>query len=243
MSPGWDAFGNPVWDRQRYGPAGDWPRVDRAHARKLAILYGGVVLGATWIIVALLAQYNEGFVLFGAFQDLGFLFWIVFTLLGLALVAALSWGSLALRDDEDTPAARARAGPILDPIKVGPGFNPLHAPTEERTTCARCARTLPPWRIPDGTCTVCAPFSVFLDPPKKANVELDARRNRMFILQGLGLALLALAFVSAVYLFPIVVAPQRPVLATIAFLVFSPLLFGLILVMYARSHAVPEPDN
>jgi uncharacterized membrane protein YqjE len=90
---------------------------------------------------------------------------------------------------------------------------------------------------------VCAPFSVFLDPPRKASVELERRRNHMFILQGLGLALLALAFVSAVYLFPIVLAPQRPVLATLGFLVFSPLLFGLILVMYARSHAVPEPDQ
>lgn len=228
-------------DRQRYAPPGDWPRVDRAHARKLAILYGGVVLGAVWVVVALLAQFQEGFILFGAFQDLGLLFWIAFTLLGLALVAALSWGSLSVREGEAMAAKRQE--PILDPIKVGPGFNPLHAPTGERTTCARCSRALPPWRIPEGTCTVCAPFSVFLDPPKKPSAELDARRNRMFILQGLGLALLALAFVSAVYLFPIVLAPQRPVMATLAFLVFSPLLFGLILVMYARSHAVPEPDQ
>lgn len=211
-----------------------------AKARKMVLLYGGVVLGATWVIVALLAQYNEDFVLFGAFRDLGFVFWIVFTVLGLALVAALSWGSLQMRDD-DAPV-HARGQPILDPIKVGPGFNPMHAPTEERTTCARCSRQLPPWRMPEGTCTVCAPFSVFLDRPKKASPELEARRNRLFILQGLGLALLALAFVSAVYLFPIVLAPQRPVLATLAFLVFSPLLFGLILVMYARSHAVPNAE-
>ena len=223
-------------------PPAKWRSVDPAKARKMTILYGGVVLGATWLIVALLAQYNEDFFLFGAFQDLGLAFWVVFTVLGLALVAALSWGSLSLSDEGTATPDRAAGQPILDPIKVGPGFNPLHSPTQERTTCARCTRMLPPWRIPEGTCTVCAPFSVFLDRPKKDSAELDARRNRMFILQGLGLALLALAFVSAVYLFPIVLAPQRPVLATLAFLVFSPLLFGLILVMYARSHAVPEPD-
>ena len=236
-----ETFARGVGNRQRYGPAGEWPSVDRAHARKLVILYGGVVLGAAWIIIALLAQFNEDFILFDTFRDLGLFFWIVFTLLGLGLVGALSWGSLTARE-EDLPLPEARSTPALDPVKAGPGFNPLHAPTDERTACARCNRTLPPWRMPEGTCTVCAPFSVFLDPPKKANPDLETRRNRLFILQGVGLALLALAFVSAVYMFPMVLAPQRPLMATLAFLVFSPLLFGLILVMYARSHAVPERE-
>ncbi len=69
---------------------------------------------------------------------------------------------------------------------------------------------------------------------------MEKRRTRLFLLQGIGFALLALAFVSAVYLFPIVLAPQRPVIATLGFLVFSPLLFGLILLMYARSQHTPE---
>jgi hypothetical protein len=226
-------------------PPREWRFVDRAHARKMVTLYAGVVLGAVWLIVALLAQYNEDFILFGAFHDLGFLFWIAFTVLGLALVATLSWASLAVTDDATTSAAQAvtRDEPALDPVKLAPAWNPMNAPTEDRTTCARCNRVLPIWRMAEGTCTVCAPFSVFLDPPRKPSAELDKRRNLLFVLQGLGLALLALAFVSAVYLFPIVLAPQRPVLATLGFLVFSPLLFGLILLMYAHTQAVPEPDE
>lgn len=218
-----------------------------SHVRKMLALYGGVLLGAAWLVVALLAQYKRDFVLFGAFQDLGVLFWVVFTALGVALVGALSWASLGDRDARvhATLAAERAQAPALDPVQRAHGFDPRRAPGQERTTCVRCSRTLPVWRIPEGTCTVCAPFSVFLDPPRKdrRDAELDRRRNRLFILQGLGLALLALAFVSAVYLFPIVLAPERPVLATIAFLVFSPLLFGLILLMYAHSQAVPEPDG
>lgn len=217
--------------------------MERTRARRMASLYGAVGLGAVWIIVALLAEYDEGFVLFGAFHDLGFLFWVVFTALGIALVGTLAWAFLA--DDDPVTAAVSASAPQagLDPVKFAPAWNPLTAPNEERTKCARCGRTLPIWRMPEGTCTVCAPFSVFLDPPRKASRELDRKRNTMFLLQGLGLALMALAFVSAVYLFPIVLAPQRPVVATLGFLVFSPLLFGLILVMYARSHAVREADD
>lgn len=207
-------------------------------------LYGGVVLGAVWLGVALLAQYNEQFILFGAFEDLGFLFWVVFTLLGLALVGTLSWAFLTWRDDEVTgPAKPTAATPALDPVKFGAGWDPLSAPTEERTKCARCSRLLPLWRMAEGTCTVCAPFSVFLDPPRKQDAGLDHRRNRLFILQGLGFALMALAFVSAVYLFPILLTPEGPVLATVGFLVFSPLLFGLILLAYAHSQAVPGRDD
>ena len=122
--------------------AGEVAPVDPAKARKMSLLYGGVVLGATWLIVALLAQYNEDFFLVGAFRDLGFVFWIVFTVLGLALVAALSWGSLSLSDGDAPQRGRGSGQPILDPIKVGTGFDPLHHPTEERTTCARCSRAL-----------------------------------------------------------------------------------------------------
>lgn len=204
-------------------------------------LYGGVILGAAWVAVALLAQYNEGFVLFGAFQDLGFLFWVVFTFLGLALVGTLSWAFLTFQDD-GIRKVPPQQEPELESVKSAPAWNPMHAPNEERTTCARCSRTLPIWRMPDGTCTVCAPFSVFLEPPRRSSQELEKRRNRLFILQGLGFALMALAFVSAVYLFPILLTPQGPVLATVGFLVFSPLLFGLILLMYAHSQHKPEPD-
>ena len=216
--------------------------MDLAPARRMMLLYGGVVLGAVWVIVALLAQYNEGFFLYGAFHDLGFLFWVVFTVLGLALVASLSWASIHARDDDLVPQAAQQPG--LDPVKLAPAWNPISAPTADRTHCARCGRTLPMWRMPEGTCTVCAPFSVFLDPPRqeRKNAEMEQRRTRLFVLQGLGLAMLALSFVSAVYLFPLVVAPQRPVLATLGFLVFSPLLFGLILVSYAYSQHVPDTD-
>jgi hypothetical protein len=222
------------------GPAGR--AMEMAPARRMMLLYAGVVLGAAWVIVALLAQYNEDFFLYGVFRDLGFLFWVVFTVLGLALVASLSWASIHARDDELVPQVGPAAS--LDPVKLAPAWNPMNAPSEERTKCARCGRTLPIWRMPEGTCTVCAPFSVFLDPPNQArkNAELEKRRTRLFVLQGLGLAMLALSFVSAVYLFPLVVAPQRPVLATLGFLVFSPLLFGLILVSYAYSQHVPDAD-
>jgi hypothetical protein len=201
-------------------------------------LYAAIVLGAAWIVLALVARADPGFILHGVFEDLGLLFWIAFTVLGLALVGTLSWVFLTAGEAIPEPA-KARIAP-LDPVKLAPAWNPADAPTGERTTCARCQRTLPPWRMPEGTCTVCAPFSVFLDPPKRYNAELERRRNRLFLLQGLGLALLALAFVSAVYLFPVVLAPERPVLATLAFLVFSPLLFGLVLLSYARSQAVQE---
>lgn len=228
------------------GRQGGRRRVD-AHVRKMLALYGGVLLGAAWLVVALLAQYKEGFVLFGAFQDLGVLFWVVFVALGLALVGTLAWASLGDRDARVQAILAAERGQVaaLDPVHRAPGFDPRLAPGQERTTCARCGRTLPVWRMPDGTCTVCAPFSVFLDPPRKgrANAELEARRNRLFILQGLGLGLLALAFASAVVVFPVLKGPERPILATIGFLVFSPLLFGFILLMYAHSEAVPEADT
>ena len=215
--------------------------MDLRAARKMMMLYAGVVLGVVWLTVALLARYNPDFVLYGAFSDLGWLFWIAFTALGIALVGTLSWAFLSGRDEDAilTAGAAAPATSAIDRVKLAPAWNPMDKATEERTTCLRCGRILPIWRMPDGTCTVCAPFSVFLDKPKQPNPELEKRRTRLFILQGLGFALLALAFVSAVYLFPIVLAPQRPVIATLGFLVFSPLLFGLILLMYAHSQHTP----
>ena len=208
------------------------------------MLAGAVVLGIVWVVVALLGQTVEGFVLYEAFHDLGIVFWVAFTVLGLALVATLSWAFLSGRDEASLLAPpETGAEPASDRVKLAPAWNPMDKPTEERTHCLRCGRTLPIWRMPDGTCTVCAPFSVFLDKPARPNPELERRRTRLFILQGLGFALLALAFVSAVYLFPIVLAPQRPVIATLGFLVFSPLLFGLTLLMYAHSqHAPAKPD-
>ena len=56
------------------GPPGRGRAMQKAQARRMMLLYAGVVLGAVWVIVALLAQYNPGFFLYGAFQDLGFLF-------------------------------------------------------------------------------------------------------------------------------------------------------------------------
>jgi hypothetical protein len=218
--------------------------VDLRDARKMMMLYAGVVLGVVWLVVALLARYNPGFFLYGAFRNLGYAFWMVFTGLGLALVATLSWAFLSGREEDAliAPAKSASSDPGGDRVKLAPAWNPIDAPTAERTHCVRCGRTLPIWRMPDGTCTVCAPFSVFLDKPRQPNPELERRRTRLFILQGLGFALLALAFVSAVYLFPIVLAPQRPVIATLGFLVFSPLLFGLILLMYAHSQHKPDAE-
>lgn len=206
------------------------------------MLAAAVALGIAWLVVALLGRTMEDFVLYRAFDDLGIVFWIAFTVLGLALVATLSWAFLSGGQEA---APQAAASPALEPardrVKLAAAWNPMDKPTEERTNCLRCGRTLPIWRMPEGTCTVCAPFSVFLDKPKQPNPELDKRRTRLFILQGLGFALMALAFVSAVYLFPIVVAPQRPVIATLGFLVFSPLLFGLILLVYAHSQHKPDP--
>lgn len=210
-------------------------------ARKMAMLSAGVLLGIVWLVVALLGRTMEGFVLYQAFDDLGLVFWIAFTVLGLALVATLSWAFLSGRDEASILAPPAPPEPGADRVKLAAAWNPMDRPTEERTHCLRCGRTLPIWRMPEGTCTVCAPFSVFLDKPRRPSQELERRRTHLFILQGLGFALLALAFVSAVYLFPIVLAPQRPVIATLGFLVFSPLLFGLILLMYAHSQHKPEP--
>jgi hypothetical protein len=217
--------------------------VDRARLRTALVLYGGVLLGVAWLVVALLARFQEGFVLYGPFRDLGLAFWLVFTGLGVVLVATLSWAALGARDPHAPTAGARAATPGLGPVPLAPGFNPIAAPTGERDACARCGRRLPPWRMPEGTCTVCAPFSVFLDKPRKPSPELEQRRTRLFLLQGLGLALLALAFVSAVYLFPIVLAPQRPVLATLGFLVFSPLAFGLVLLMYAHEQNKPAPSE
>ena len=206
------------------------------------MLAAAVALGIAWLVVALLGRTMEDFVLYRAFDDLGIVFWIAFTVLGLALVATLSWAFLSGGQEASPQAAASPAlEPARDRVKLAAAWTPMDKPTEERTNCLRCGRTLPIWRMPEGTCTVCAPFSVFLDKPKQPNPELDKRRTRLFILQGLGFALMALAFVSAVYLFPIVVAPQRPVIATLGFLVFSPLLFGLILLVYAHSQHKPDP--
>jgi hypothetical protein len=188
----------------------------------------------------LLGKTMAGFVLYEAFNDLGLVFWVAFTVIGLALVATLSWAFLSGRDEASIVAQPRAAEPASDRVKLTAAWNPMDRPTEERTNCVRCGRTLPIWRMPEGTCTVCAPFSVFLDKPRQPSPELEKRRTRLFILQGLGFALLALAFISAVYLFPIVLAPQRPVIATLGFLVFSPLLFGLILLVYAHSQHKPE---
>ena len=210
-------------------------------ARKIAMLASAVVLGIVWLVVALLSRTMEDFILYRAFDDLGLVFWIAFTIIGLALVGTLSWAFLSGRNEASILAQPAAPQePAGDRVKLAAAWNPMDRPTEERTHCLRCGRVLPIWRMPDGTCTVCAPFSVFLDKPKRPSPELEKRRTRLFILQGLGFALLALAFVSAVYLFPIVLAPQRPVIATLGFLVFSPLLFGLILLVYAHSQHKPE---
>jgi len=210
-------------------------RVDHRTRTRLT-LAGSVLLGTAWLVVALLAEFRPGFVLYHPVHALGVAFWSAFTILGVVLVAVLSWAAL------ETPFDMAKAAtapqPSVDaapPVKAGPGFDPREAPTGERTSCARCGRTLPPWRMPEGTCTVCAPYSVFLDKPRVASRELDKRRNTLFLLQGLGIALLALAFVAAVYLFPIVLEPERPALATLGFLVFSPLVFGLVLLFYAHN--------
>lgn len=216
-------------------------RAVQARARKTAMLAAAVALGIAWLVVALLGRTMEGFVLYRAFDDLGIVFWIAFTGLGLALVATLSWAFLSGGDESSVLAPPAPSPePGSDRVKLTAAWNPMDKPSEERTHCLRCGRTLPIWRMPEGTCTVCAPFSVFLDKPKQPSPELEKRRTRLFILQGLGFALLALAFVSAVYLFPIVLAPQRPVIATLGFLVFSPLLFGLILLVYAHSQHKPD---
>lgn len=217
-------------------------RVDRAQLRKALTLYGGVLLGGAWLVVALLAQYRPDFVLYRPFHELGFAFFVLFTLIGLALVSILSWAALSTEHILLAPAQEPPQPSMVEPVAKAQAWDPKSMPSGERTSCARCGRTLPPWRMPEGTCTVCAPYSVFLDKPRKASAELEKRRNRLFLLQGLGIALLALAFVSAVYLFPIVLAPQRPVLATLGFLVFSPLVFGLVLLMYAHNQHKPEAD-
>jgi hypothetical protein len=229
-------------DRQAYAPTREVRRVDRVQLRKSLTLYGGVLLGGAWLVVALLAQFRPDFVLYRPFHELGFAFFVGFTLIGLALVGILSWAALTADPILSSLPGPAPKPSAVEPVPRSQSWDPKVAPTGERTTCARCGRTLPLWRMPEGTCTVCAPYSVFLDKPRKPSVELEKRRNRLFLLQGLGIALLALAFVSAVYLFPIVLAPQRPVLATLGFLVFSPLLFGLTLLMYAHNQHAPEPD-
>ena len=207
--------------------------VQRARPGTALALYGGVLLGVVWLVVAFLARFQPGFVLYGAFQDLGLAFWLTFTVLGVALVASLSWAALGSRHPHEEAAEAAAPG--VDPVPFAPGFDPMAAPDGRRDQCLRCGRMLPPWRMPEGTCTVCAPFSTCLDKPRQPSPALEQRRTRLFLLQGLGLALLALAFVSAVYLLPVVLAPQRPVLATLGFLVFSPLAFGLVLIMYAHN--------
>jgi hypothetical protein len=221
-------------DRQPYAPSRGWTRVDRSRLRTTLTLAGGVFLGVLWLTVAFLAQFRPDFVLYRPFHSLGIAFWGGFTILGLALTGTMGWAALSSAPAIVAPTAVPRPSAV-EPVAKAAGWDSVAQRSKDRDACARCGRTLPLWRVPEGTCTVCAPYSVFLDPPKVASPELEKRRNTLFLLQGLGIALLALAFVAAVYLFPIVLAPQRPALATLGFLVFSPLLFGLVLLMYAQN--------
>src|SRR5688572_28852324 len=106
--------------------------VDLRDARKMMMLYAGVILGVVWVVVALLSRYNKGFILYGTFSDLGFVFWIAFTILGLALVGTLSWAFLSGRD-EDSILAPSKPAPVptVDRVKLTPAWNPMDAPTEE----------------------------------------------------------------------------------------------------------------
>ncbi|HUR61752.1 MAG TPA: hypothetical protein VM286_05245 [Candidatus Thermoplasmatota archaeon] len=187
-----------------------------------------IVVGVVWFTVALLGYFAKDFFLYEAFRSLGFLFWLIYTLLGVGLVATIAWSAL---QPAVSPPPRHLAEE--QPRPLNPGQNPILPPTGP-TTCFRCQRLLPPWRIPEGTCTVCSPYSTFLRKPKVPSAAMERRRTTLFLLEGLGIALLALAFVSAAYMFPLALGPARPLLASLAFLVFVPLLAGLILWMYAR---------
>lgn len=206
--------------------------------RRLARRIVAIVVGVVWFTVALLGYFAKDFFLYEAFRSLGLVFWLVYTLLGVGLVATIAWSAL---QPAVMPPARADAD-LEEPVRpLNPGQNAALPPSGP-TTCFRCQRILPPWRVPEGTCTVCSPYSTFLRKPKVATAALERRRTTLFLLEGLGMALLALAFVSAAYMFPLALGPARPLLTTLAFLVFVPLLAGLILWMYARHerHATPR---
>ncbi|MEA3203982.1 MAG: hypothetical protein QOI63_1662 [Thermoplasmata archaeon] len=199
--------------------------------RRLARRIVAIVVGFVWFSVALFGYFVKDFFLYDAFRFLGPAFWVVYTLLGVGLVATIAWSALA-------PAVAAAPqslprDPDAEPARALIGTNPIQPPTHP-DTCFRCGRILPPWRQAEGTCTVCSPYSTFLKRPKLANPALERRRTTLFLLEGFGIALLALAFVSAAYMFPLLLGPARPLLTTMAFLVFVPLLAGLILWMYAR---------
>lgn len=211
------------------------PQPPRRLARRIVAL----VVGVLWFSVALLGYFAKDFFLYEAFRLLGPLFLTAYTLLGVGLVAAITWSALA--PTARPPAAQRPADPHAEPARALIGSNPAKPPSGAEE-CFRCHRILPPWRAAEGTCTVCSPYSTFLRKPRVANQALESRRTTLFILEGVGIALLALAFVSAAYMFPLVLGPARPILTTLAFLVFVPLLAGLILWMYARHerHAVAE---
>ncbi|HEX2066568.1 MAG TPA: hypothetical protein VHI93_07130 [Candidatus Thermoplasmatota archaeon] len=208
-----------------------------APPRRLAFRLLALVVGVAWFSISLLGYFAQGFFLYAAFRSLGLAFWVIYTVLGVGVVAAIAWSALA-------PAAalpaRALAGDA-EPARALIGTNPARPPSHP-DTCFRCRRTLPPWRQAEGTCMVCSPYSTFLAPPKVPSTALERRRTMLFILEGLGIALLALAFVSAAYVFPLALGPARPLLATFGFLVFVPLLAGLILWMYARHERHASAD-
>lgn len=198
--------------------------------RRLARRVAAVVVGAAWFTVALLAYFAEGSLVYEAFRPLGLAFWGGYTLLGVGLVATISWSALA---PMAAPPPPTRAEETAEAPRPLIGSNPAKPPSGA-VACFRCNRILPPWRAAEGTCTVCSPYSTFLKAPKAANPALERRRTTLFMLEGLGIAMLALAFVSAAYMFPLVLGPARPLITTLGFLVFVPLLAGLILWMYAR---------
>ncbi|HUR63588.1 MAG TPA: hypothetical protein VM241_03815 [Candidatus Thermoplasmatota archaeon] len=203
------------------------PQPPRRIARRIV----AIVVGFVWFTVALFGYFAKDFFLYQVFRSLGFAFWVIYTLLGVGLVATIAWSALA----PTAPAAPQQRPQDRDaePARALIGTNPALPPSHP-DTCFRCGRILPPWRQAEGTCTVCSPYSTFLRKPKVASQAVERRRTTLFMLEGLGIALLALAFVSAAYMFPLVLGPARPLLATLAFLVFVPLLAGLILWMYAR---------
>jgi hypothetical protein len=199
--------------------------------RRLARRVIAIVVGFVWFSVALFGYFAKDFFLYEVFRLLGPLFLGAYTLLGVGLVATIAWSALA-----PAVAPAPAQGPRdrdAEPTRTLKGSNPALPPSGP-DTCFRCHRILPPWRQAEGTCTVCSPYSTFLRKPKVANQALERRRTTLFLLEGLGIALLALAFVSAAYMFPIALGPARSLMATLAFLVFVPLLGGLILWMYAR---------
>jgi hypothetical protein len=203
------------------------PQPPRRLARRIVAL----VVGVLWFSVALLGYFAKEFFLYEAFRLLGPLFLTAYTVLGVGLVAAITWSALAPSASQS--AEPRPIDPDAEPARALIGTNPALPPSHP-DTCFRCGRILPPWRQAEGTCTVCSPYATFLKKPKVPNQALEARRTMLFVLEGVGIALLALAFVSAAYMFPLALGPARSLVATLAFLVFVPLLAGLILWMYAR---------